>query len=57
MAAKADRRQAIEDACSSFWISMFEHELRDDEFESGVISELAVLGIDTQSGSWKSALI
>jgi len=54
--AKAKRRQAIEDACSSFWINMFDHELRDDEFESGIISGLAVLGVDTQSGSWKSAL-
>ena len=55
-AVKAVRRRAIEDACMSFWINMFDHELQDDEFESGIISGLAVLGIDTQNGSWKSAL-
>lgn len=55
-AMKTVRRRAIEDACMLFWINMFDHELRDDEFESGIVSGLAVLGIDTQSGSWKSAL-
>ncbi len=55
-ARKAKRRQAIEDARMLFWIAMFDHELKDSEFKSGIISGLAVLGIDTQNGSWKTAL-
>ncbi len=51
-----ERRQAIEDACGIFWIAMFDHELKDSEFKSGIMSGLAVLGIDTQNGSWKSAM-
>ena len=53
---KEARRKAIEDACMTFWIAMFDHELKDSEFKSGIISGLAVLGIDTQTGSWKTAL-
>jgi len=53
---KEVRREAIEDACSMFWIAMFDHELKDSEFDSGIMSGLAVLGIDTQTGTWKSAL-
>lgn len=40
----------------SLWINIIDHELHNDEFESGIISGLAVLGIDTQSGSWRTAL-
>ena len=40
----------------SFWINMVDHELKDDEFKSGIINGLALLGIGTQSGSGKSAL-
>jgi superfamily II DNA helicase RecQ len=50
------RREAIEEACFTFWIAMFDHELKDSEFDSGIMSGLAVLGIDTQTGTWKSAL-
>ena len=39
-----------------FWIAMFDYKLKDSEFRSGIMSALAVLGIDTQTGSWKSAL-
>ena len=53
---KEARRKAIEDACLVFWIAMFDHELRGNEFKSGIINGLAVLGIDAQSGSWKAAL-
>lgn len=41
--AKAKRRAAIEDACSSVWINMFDRELKDDEFESGIISGLDMI--------------
>ena len=53
---KNERRQVIEDTCLMFWIAMFDHELKDSEFQSGIMSGLAVLGIDTQNGRWKSAL-
>ena len=53
---KERRRQAIEDACIAFWIAIFDHKLKDSEFESGVINGLAVLVIDTANGSWKAAL-
>jgi hypothetical protein len=53
---KNERRQVIEDTCLMFWIAMFDYELKDNEFKSGIISGLVVLGIDTQNGSWKSAL-
>lgn len=47
---------SIVEACSAFWVAMFKHELRDDEYESGLLSGLAVLGIDNQSHGWTSAL-
>jgi len=50
-----DRRRKIEDACLSFWIAMFDHELKADEHESGIMSALAVLGLDTQKGGWMPA--
>ena len=34
-----------------FYMAMFDHKLKDSEFQSGIISDLAVLGIDTQTGS------
>ena len=55
-ARKESRRQTIEDASMVFWIAMFDHELKDSEFKSSIISGLAVFGIDTQNGSWKTAL-
>ncbi|KAL9628824.1 MAG: hypothetical protein Q9204_005638 [Flavoplaca sp. TL-2023a] len=55
-ARKGARREAIEEAFSTFWVAMFDHELKDSEFKSGIISGLAVLGIDTQNGSWKTPL-
>lgn len=53
---KNKRRQAIKDTCLMFWISMFDHELKDSDFKSGIMSRLVVLGVDGQSGSWKSVL-
>jgi len=34
---------------------MFDHELKADEHESGIMSALAVLGLDTQKGGWTAA--
>jgi hypothetical protein len=35
---------------------MFDHELKDREFESGIISVAAVLGLEVERGGWRSAL-
>ena len=43
-------------ASMSFWIAMFDHELKDREYESGVLSGLAVLGLDTVHGGWMPAI-
>ena len=45
----------LEQAILEFWIAMFDHELNDDNHENGVISGLAILGIDPIGGGWKSA--
>ncbi|KAM0713371.1 hypothetical protein Q7P35_000824 [Cladosporium inversicolor] len=51
-------REAIEGACLRFWLAMFDHELQDDEYESGVISGLAVSGMSQNGGrEWRSALL
>ncbi|KAK4551452.1 hypothetical protein LTR86_011159, partial [Recurvomyces mirabilis] len=41
-AGAVERQTAAEKARIVFWIRMFDHELQDDEFDSGVISALAV---------------
>lgn len=46
----------IEEACLDFWVSMFDHELRSEEFESGIISALAVLGLNTENEGWNTAM-
>lgn len=51
------RREATEGACLRFWVAMFDHELQDDEYESGIISGLAVSGMSQDGGrKWRSAL-
>jgi hypothetical protein len=35
---------------------MFNYELKDREFESGIISVAAVLGLKVEKGGWRSAL-
>ena len=37
-----------------FWASMLDQELLDDEFQSGFLSALAVLGLDTEDAGWVS---
>ena len=43
-------------ACSSFWMAMFDHRLGDHEYESGVLSGLAVLGAAGEDGGWMPAI-
>ncbi|KAK3615680.1 hypothetical protein LTR56_026441 [Elasticomyces elasticus] len=54
-AQRKRRRQRLVEATLEFWIAMFDHHLKDSEFENGVISGLAVLGFDTQTGGWIEA--
>jgi hypothetical protein len=35
---------------------MFNHRLDDSEFQSGIVSGLAVLGADTEHGGWAPAM-
>lgn len=37
-----------------FWASMLDQELLDDEFQSGFLSAVAVLGLDTEDAGWVS---
>jgi hypothetical protein len=32
----------------AFWIAMFDHEFKDREYESGIISAAAVLGLEAR---------
>lgn len=49
-AKKAAAAAVAEEASLAFWIAMFDHELKDREFESGVISAAAVLGLEVERG-------
>jgi superfamily II DNA helicase RecQ len=50
------RKQQIEEACLEFWLSLLDHPLKDREYDSALVSGLAVLGVETEGGEWKSAL-
>lgn len=49
-------KSETERACLEFWLALLDHQLKDDEYESGMISALAGLGLDTVSGGWISVL-
>ncbi|KAK4897073.1 hypothetical protein LTR49_028043 [Elasticomyces elasticus] len=53
--ARAEAKVGLQEECLMFWISMFNHELRDREYDSAIMSGLAVLASDTQSGGWMPA--
>ena len=48
-------QEEMEEHCLHFWMTMFDHELKASEYESGIISALAVLGLDTEKGGWMPA--
>ena len=55
---RKELHEATEGACLRFWLAMFDHELQDDEYESGIISGLAVSGMSQNGGrKWRSALL
>ena len=39
----------------NFWVSMLDHSLPNSEFDSGLLSAVAVLGLDTESAGWTDA--
>jgi hypothetical protein len=55
--SRRERGERVEDACLEFWIAMFDQDLQDDEYESGIISGLALVGM-TQGGGrrWRLAI-
>ncbi|KAK5108485.1 hypothetical protein LTR85_004580 [Meristemomyces frigidus] len=50
-------REGMQVAGLTFWIAMFDHELRHSEYESGIISRLAVLALHTKAGGWMSPVL
>lgn len=52
---RAQQKSDLEWAVAIFWGSMLDHQLLDSEFESGLISALAVHGLDTDSNGWAEA--
>jgi len=49
------RRQKIEEAYLAFWIAIFNHKLKSSKYKSGIISGLAVIGLDANKGGWFKA--
>jgi hypothetical protein len=47
---------SLSDTCLTFWIAMFNYRLGNREFQSGIISGLAVLGADTEYSGWAPAI-
>jgi len=52
---KAKQREYIERRLLQFYIAMFDHHFGDMEYTNGVISALAVLGLDTEGKGWAPA--
>jgi hypothetical protein len=50
VAVKKAAAVAAEEASLAFWIAMFDHELKDWEFESSIISAAVVLGLEVERG-------
>lgn len=51
---RRDREDELQWSIVIFWASMLDHELLDDEFQSGFLSAVAVLGLDTEDAGWVS---
>jgi hypothetical protein len=50
VAARKAAAAAAEEASLAFWIAMFDYKLKDREFESGIISAAAILGLEVEKG-------
>lgn len=47
------RQKQLDCACMEFWIAMFDDELKDSDYESGIVSVLTVLGLKAERGGWR----
>ena len=52
----ASRREKVVNASLEFWIAMCQHPLGDNEYESGLLSGLAVLGACGKENGWVPAI-
>ena len=50
------RAKNIEEVVLKFWMAMLDQEFKGGEYESGIVSGLAVLGLETEQGGWMSAM-
>jgi superfamily II DNA helicase RecQ len=53
---RREGKERIRDSIVAFWMSLIQHPLDDSEWDSGLISGLAVLGLDTNTGGWATAM-
>ncbi|XP_022163480.1 uncharacterized protein LOC111028984 [Myzus persicae] len=49
-------REDVVRASSEFWVAMFDHDLKDNEFENAMLSGLAVLGTCGEKNGWVPAI-
>ena len=42
----------MEEVCLNFWLTMFRHELKNGEYENGLISALAIMGMNPSALGW-----
>jgi hypothetical protein len=54
--SSSDKREEIIQASSTFWVAMFDHDLKDNEYENAVLSGLAVLGTCGEKNGWVPAI-
>jgi len=54
--SSSDEREGIIRASSEFWVAMFDHDLKDNEYENAVLSGLAVLGTCGEKNGWVPAI-
>jgi superfamily II DNA helicase RecQ len=54
--ASNDERDSVIQASSDFWIAVFDHDLKDDEYENAMLSGLAVLGACGMKNGWVPAI-
>ena len=52
---RPEKYRCLEAACLEFWISLADHQLKDHEDESALVSGAALLGWDAIRGRWKIA--
>jgi hypothetical protein len=55
-ARKTVRRDAIEEASLTFWIAMFDHEMKGHKYDSAIVSRLVVIGIRRTGEGFAAAI-